>query len=204
MVTHGPMDISDVGYDAFLVNSKQSIDLGEAEGGQTVKLRLVNAAASSYFNVEFSGGPMTIIATDGIDIEPIKVKRLRMVVAETYDVLVTLPMDMAYELRATSEDGTGYSSAWLGEGHKMPAPDIPRSNLYLTGHDMMNMSNMKNGMDHDMDAMDMDEPEMDHSAMGHDMSAMDMGDGDTDVIAYHGLLCCCCFSRKNRRRIARS
>ena len=159
------MDISDVGYDAFLANGKQSINLGEAEGGQTVKLRLVNAAASSYFNVEFSGGPMTIIATDGIDIEPIKVKRLRMAVAETYDVLVTLPMDMAYELRATSEDGTGYFSAWLGEGHKMPAPDIPRPNLYLSGHDMMNMSNMKNGMD-------------------HDMSDMDMGDDDADVIAY--------------------
>ena len=185
----GPMDISDVGYDAFLANGKQSIDLGEAEGGQTVKLRLVNAAASSYFNVEFSGGPMTIIATDGIDIEPIKVKRLRMAVAETYDVLVTLPMGMAYELRATSEDGTGYSSAWLGEGHKMPAPDIPRPNLYLSSHDMMNMPNMSNGMGHDMgdmdmDKLEMDEPEMDHSAMGHDMTAMDMGDGDTDVIAH--------------------
>jgi len=182
----GPMDISDIGYDAFLANGKTSVDLGAAEGGQTVKLRLVNAAASSYFNVEFSGGPMTVIATDGIDIEPIKVKRLYMAVAETYDVLVTLPpktkMDMAYELRATSEDGTGYASAWLGAGHRMPAPDIPRPNLYLSGHDMMDMDmpNMNNGMDHDMD---MNEPEMDHAAMGHDMDAMDMG-GNMEVIAH--------------------
>lgn len=180
----GPMDISDIGYDAFLANGKTSVDLGEAEGGQTVKLRLVNAAASSYFNVEFSGGPMTIIATDGIDIEPIKVKRLRMAIAETYDVLVTLPMDMRYELRATSEDGTGYASAWLGEGHKMPAPDIPRPNLYLSGHNMMNMD--MGSMDHDMD---MDEPKMDHAAMGHDMSSMEMesmvsGDDDMAVIAH--------------------
>jgi len=184
----GPMDISDIGYDAFLANGKTSVDLGAAEGGQTVKLRLVNAAASSYFNVEFSGGPMTILATDGIDIEPIKVKRLRMAIAETYDVLVTLPMDMAYELRATSEDGTGYASAWIGEGHKMPAPDIPRPNLYLSGHDMMNMD--MGSMDHDMD--NMDEPEMDHGAMGHDMGSMDMGmeagmnmgGGDMEVIAH--------------------
>jgi len=178
----GPMDISDIGYDAFLANGKTSVDLGEAEGGQTVKLRLVNAAASSYFNVEFSGGPMTIIATDGIDIEPIKVKRLRMAIAETYDVLVSLPMDMAYELRATSEDGTGYASAWIGEGHKMPAPDIPRPNLYLSGHDMMNMDGMDmGGMDHDMDYMDMGEPEMDHGAMGHNMDSMDMSGMERSV-----------------------
>lgn len=187
----GPMDISDIGYDAFLANGKASVDLGAVKAGQRVKLRLVNASASSYFNVEFSGGPMTIMATDGIDIEPIKVKRLRMAIAETYDVLVTLPpqtkMDMKYELRATSEDGTGYASAWLGEGHKMPAPDIPRPNLYLSGHDMMNMdmANMKDGMDHDMG-----EPEMDHAAMGHDMDSMDMdgmdmgGDKDKPVIAH--------------------
>ncbi len=185
----GPMDISDIGYDAFLANGKSSVDLGVAEGGQTVKLRMVNAAASSYFNIEFSGGPMTIIATDGVDIVPIKVKRLRLAVAETYDVLVTLPMDMAYELRATSEDGTGFASAWLGEGHKMPAPDIPRPNLYLSGHDMMDMANMNNDMDHDMDSMDMDEPEMDHTEMdheemGHDMSSMNMTKASADVIAH--------------------
>lgn len=145
----GPMDISDVGYDAFLVNGKQVDDVGEVPVGEMVKLRLVNASASSYFNVEFSGGPMTIVAADGIDVTPLKVTRLRMAIAETYDVLVKLPMDMAYEVRATSEDGTGYASAWLGQGHKMPAPDIPRPNLYLQGHDMMehDMGEMS-GMDH--------------------------------------------------------
>ena len=55
--------------------------------GEQIKLRLVNASASTYFNVEFAGGPMTIIAADGIDTQPIKVKRLRMAIAETYDVL---------------------------------------------------------------------------------------------------------------------
>ncbi len=187
----GPMDIADIGYDVFLANGQKTHQLSQAKMGEQIKLRLVNASASTYFNVEFAGGPMTIIAADGIDVTPIKVQRLRMAIAETYDVMVTVPMDMAYELRATSEDGTGYSSAWLGEGHKMPAPDIARPNLYLQGHNMMghDMGGMDHAnMGHDMEEMpempempEIDHSQMDHSKMGHDMDAADVS---TEVIEY--------------------
>ncbi|PHR57427.1 MAG: copper oxidase [Robiginitomaculum sp.] len=189
----GPMDLSDVGYDAFLVNGVQVQDLGVQLVGEMIKLRLVNAAASTYFNVEFAGGPMTIIAADGIDVEHIQVTRLRLSVAETYDVLVKLPMDMAYELRATSEDGTGYASVWLGQGHKMPAPDIARPNLYIQSHDMMGHGDMDMGeMDHtkmgheDMPMtapMPMDHEQMGHSMMNHtDMDHSKMGHGDMGLM----------------------
>ena len=129
----GTMDLSDVGYNLFLSNGSREPTLA-AEAGERARLRLINASASSYLNVEFAGGPMTLIAADGIDVEPQKVKRLRMAVAETYDVLVHIPERRAYALRATSEDGTGHSDAFIGAGERMPAPDLPKPNLYLMSH----------------------------------------------------------------------
>ncbi|MDA9343187.1 multicopper oxidase domain-containing protein [Gammaproteobacteria bacterium] len=162
----GPMDLSDVGYDAFLLNGKKESVLDGLKGGETVRLRIVNASASSYQYVEFAGGPMTIVAADGVDTEPKEVDRLKISVAETYDVLVQLPDDnMAYEFRASAEDGTGYSSLWLGEGHKMVARTIEKPNLFLIDHSM-----------HDMDMGDMSMDSGDHSNMGHTMSA-----GNTDI-----------------------
>ena len=162
----GPMDLSDVGYDAFLLNGKKESAVDGLKGGETVRLRIVNASASSYQYVEFAGGPMTIVAADGIDTELKEVDRLKISVAETYDVLVQLPDDnMAYEFRASAEDGTGYSSLWLGEGHKMVARTIEKPNLFLIDHSM-----------HDMDMGDMTMDSGDHSNMGHTMSA-----GNTDI-----------------------
>ena len=126
-----PMDISDIAYDHFLINGRPERAL-PARPGETIRLRIVSAGAGTNFYVEFAGGPMTIIAADGQDVEPVKVKRLLMVIAETYDVLVTLPAEGAFELRATAQDGSGHASLWLGEGEKHPAPDIPAPNLYYT------------------------------------------------------------------------
>ena len=63
----GTMDLSDVGYDAFLSNGKREERL-VAQPGEHIRLRLINAAASSYFDVEFAGGPMTIVSADGVDV----------------------------------------------------------------------------------------------------------------------------------------
>ena len=129
----GPMDLSDVGYDAFLSNGKKEETLN-AHKGDKVRIRLINAAASSYLNVEFSGGPMTIVAADGVDVEPLQVQRLRIAIAETYDVIVPISDNKSYELRSSSEDGTGYSSTFIGNGEKVFAPDIPKPNLFLMDH----------------------------------------------------------------------
>lgn len=129
----GPMDISDVGYDAFLANGEPRRNLPAAPG-QTVLVRLINSAASTYFNVEFAGGPMTIVAADGPETQPLEVKRLQIAIAETYDLLIRVPGEGSYELRATSEDGTGHASVFIGSGKDVPAPDVPKPNLYLHRH----------------------------------------------------------------------
>jgi len=122
------MDISDVAYDRFLANGKPDSIL-PAGPHEKVLLRVINSASSTYFHLEFAGGPMTIIAADGQDVEPIQERRLLVGVAETYDLLVQVPAG-AYEFRATAHDGSGYASVWLGAGERHPAPEVPRPNLY--------------------------------------------------------------------------
>lgn len=136
----GPMDLADVGYDAFLINGEAVSSITDIDGqAEQVKLRLINGSTSSYFEVEYAAGPMTIVEADGQEVESIRVKRLRIATAETYDVIVPLKAGEAFELRATSIDGSGYSSLFFGEGVKVFAPDVPRPNPFLTMHMNMEM-----------------------------------------------------------------
>ena len=106
----GGMDVSDVAYDAFLVNGERDLALfPDAEPGDKVRLRLINAGASTYFLLHSAGLEMQVIAADGLDVDPVPVDEVLHAVAETYDLLITLPESGAYELRATSQDGSGYS-----------------------------------------------------------------------------------------------
>jgi FtsP/CotA-like multicopper oxidase with cupredoxin domain len=123
------MDISDIAYDFFLANGKPETAL-HAEPGETVRLRIIDGGAGTNFHIEYAGGPMTIISADGQDVEPTEVKRFLIAIAETYDILVRVPAGGAYELRATAQDGSGYTSVWIGSGTRHPAPDVPRPNLY--------------------------------------------------------------------------
>ena len=174
------MDIADVAYDRFLTNGKPETTL-QAKPGETVRLRIIDGSATTYFHLEYGGGPMTIVAADGIDVEPVKENRFLISVAETYDVLVKVPEAGAYEFRATAHDGSGYTSVWIGSGKKHSAPDVLKPNLY---HNMMSDLSLKRilaltpagtmGMPDDkVKAGKFDQPGM----MG--MGSMDMGAGDS-------------------------
>ena len=140
------MDVSDVYYDRFLINGKNQSEQPQFKAGDKVRLRLANAGASTYFWLKYSGGKMTVVATDGNDVEPVEVDRLIIAVSETYDVVVTIPEDKSYEFLATSEDRTKSTSLWLGSGPKVPA--IPMERLkYFAGMKMMNeMMDMQGNM----------------------------------------------------------
>jgi len=60
-------------------------------------------------------------------VEPVEVDRFIMGIAETYDIIVTIPADStAYELVATSEDRVRSTSVWLGSGiRQLPSPPQP-------------------------------------------------------------------------------
>jgi CopA family copper-resistance protein len=126
----GGMDYSDVGYDAFLINGKKDLQLTEAHPGEKVRIRIINAGASSYFHVSLGQTPMQVISADGIDIQPTLAKEFLIGMAETYDVLFTVPEHKNYELRVTAQDGTGVASGWIGRGPKVPAPVKPLPDMY--------------------------------------------------------------------------
>ncbi len=124
-------DISDVYYDAFLANGKPVSSLS-AEAGDTVRVRIINGSTSTYYYLQFAGGNgnMQIIAADGQDVQPVQIDRFLIGIAETYDVLLTVPDNGAFELRATAQDGSGHTSLFIGQGEKVIAPNVPYPNLY--------------------------------------------------------------------------
>ena len=138
------MDVSDVFYDRFLINGKPEWTEQQFKATDKIALHVVNAGASSYFWLGYGGGKITVIGNDGNDLVPVEVDRLLIAPAETYDLVVTIPENMSYEFRATSEDRTGASSLWLGTGMKMPAPNLPRLK-YFEGMKMMNGMMNTNG-----------------------------------------------------------
>jgi FtsP/CotA-like multicopper oxidase with cupredoxin domain len=179
------MDIADVAYDRFLANGRPGIELA-AEPGEIVRLRIIDGSATTYFHLEFAGDPMTIVAADGQDVERVETKRFLIAVAETYDVLVTVPEAGAYELRATAHDGSGHASVWIGSGRRHRADDVPRPNLYHTMGGLslkrlfaLTPSGSMGMPDRDVEAGKFDRPGM-ASMHSMEMGAMhDMGDTGT-------------------------
>ncbi|RYF82895.1 MAG: copper oxidase, partial [Chitinophagaceae bacterium] len=120
------MDVSDVYYDAFLINGKNQIEQLQFKAGDKVRLRIANAGASDYFWLNYAGGKITVVATDGNDVEPVEVDRLIIATSETYDVVVTIPENKKYEFLVTPEDRTKSASLWLGSGERVSAQKLDR------------------------------------------------------------------------------
>ena len=105
-------DISDVtgATYTFLVNG-QAPDAnwtGLFARGEKVRLRFINAAAMTIFDVRIPGLKMTVVAADGQYVEPVTIDEFRIGVAETYDVIVE-PAEGAYTLFAQAIDRSGYA-----------------------------------------------------------------------------------------------
>ena len=168
------MDVSDVYYDKFLMNGLEKNYFKDVKPGEMIRLRIINGSSSTYFNLQYANSFMQVIAADGTNVKPISVNKLEIAIAETYDVLISIPQNGIAELRATSWDVMGYSSAYFGNGAIMNAPDIPKLNYFKMMREMnsMNMSDMNMG-DKGMKGMDM--KVMDKKIMKEkDMPAMKM------------------------------
>ncbi|MDD2758666.1 MAG: copper resistance system multicopper oxidase [Methylomonas sp.] len=81
--------------------------------GETIRLRIINAAAMTHFDVRLPGLKMRVIAADGQPVEPVDVEEFRIAVAETYDVLVQPQNEQAYAIFAEAMDRSGYAHASL-------------------------------------------------------------------------------------------
>ena len=154
-----PTDLADIsGYTyTYLMNGMTATGnwTGLFSKGQRLRLRFINSATQSFFDVRIPNLPLTVVRADGQNIEPVTVDEFRMGPGETLDVLVT-PKDDAYTVFAQSMDRSGYARGTLATHHgltaDMPALDAP---VWLNMSDMMGS--------------------MDHGAMS-DMSGMQQGD----------------------------
>ncbi len=154
------MDVSDVYYDTFLINGKNQQSHPQFKAGDKVRLRIANGGASDYFWLTYSGGKITVVATDGNDVEPVEVDRLIIAASETYDVVVTVPHNKSYEFLVTPEDRTKSASLWLGKGEKVPAKPLPKLK-YFAGMKMMNDMMDRRGNMIEMEGMKMQNQVMD-------------------------------------------
>lgn len=130
-------DVSGVTY-TYLVNGTTPAGnwTGLFAPGEKVRLRIINAAAMTYFDLRIPGLKMTVVAADGQPVQPVVVDEFRIAVAETLDVIVE-PVEQAYTIFAQSMDRTGYARATLAtvQGLQAAVPALdPRS--LLTMHDM--------------------------------------------------------------------
>jgi CopA family copper-resistance protein len=154
------MDVSDVYYNTFLINGKNQSEQPQFKAGDKVRLRIASGASSDYFWLTYAGGKITVVASDGNDVAPVQVDRLIIGIAETYDVVVTIPDNKSYEFLVTPEDRTKSASLWLGSGEKVHATPLPKLK-YFAGMKMMNgMMDMRGNMI-EMQGMTMRNQEMD-------------------------------------------
>lgn len=168
------MDVSDVYYDRFFSNGKAEATAAGFNAGDQVKIRVINGSSSTYFWLKWAGGKMKVVANDGEDVQPVEVDRMIVGVAETYDVIVTLPESGSYEFLATPEDRTKYTSVWLGKGVKYPAKKLPRLE-YFKGMGMMNeMMDMQGNMK-EMDGMVMTNQVMDMNSVMYSELMLEKG-----------------------------
>ena len=124
-----PIDISDVtgATYTYLVNGlpPESNWTGLFRQGERIRLRFINAAAGSYFDVRIPGLAMTVVAVSGQYVQPVTTDEIRMEIAQTYDVIVQPTDDRAYTIFAESMDRSGYGRGTLAPRAGMSA-EIPK------------------------------------------------------------------------------
>jgi CopA family copper-resistance protein len=137
-----PSDLADVSASAYtyLMNGAAPASNWTAlfEAGERVRLRFINGASMTFFDVRIPGLKLRVVAADGQDVDPVSVDELRIAPAETCDVIVEPSADRAYTIFAQSMDRTGYARGTLAPRAGMEA-EVPRLDArpLLTMRDMM-------------------------------------------------------------------
>jgi FtsP/CotA-like multicopper oxidase with cupredoxin domain len=117
-------DGGDVDYPVYLINGRvpSDPDVLQSRPGQRIRLRLVNAAADTIFDVAVAGHQMLITHTDGYPVQPVSTSLLRLGMGERYDVIITVAGGV-FPLVARPLGKSGLARALVRAG-KGTAPEI--------------------------------------------------------------------------------
>jgi len=109
----GPMptmaDLNDVAYDAYLANDRtlEDPDIVTVERAGRVRLRIINAAASTNFMIDLGRLQGTLIAVDGRPITPVAGAIFPLAMAQRADIRLALPDEArAWPILAVREGST--------------------------------------------------------------------------------------------------
>jgi CopA family copper-resistance protein len=146
-----PSDLADVSGHVYtyLMNGTTPASnwTGLFERGEKVRLRFVNGASMTFFDVRIPGLKLRVVAHDGQDIDPVSVDEFRLAPAETCDVVVE-PRDAAYTIFAQAMDRSGHARGTLA-----PRPGMQAEVPALDARVLLAMGDMMGGMDHAAHAM---------------------------------------------------
>lgn len=129
---------------------------GLFRAGERVRLRFINGAANTFYDVRIPGLELTVVQADGVNVEPVTVDEFRFGPGETYDVIVN-PKNDAYTIFAQAMERTGYARGTLATREGLSAP-VPA----LDPPQWLDMADMMGAMGGGMGAMN-------HNG-GHSMS----------------------------------
>jgi CopA family copper-resistance protein len=156
-----PTDISDVTGSVltYVVNGHGPEENWTAlfRPGERVRLRFINAAGMTIFNVRIPGLKLSIVHADGQAVRPVEVDEFQFGPGETYDVIVVPSEDRAFSIVGEAVDRSGMARATLAPRDGMVAPVPPlRARPVATMRDMgMDMAAMDGGRSGPAAASDM-------------------------------------------------
>lgn len=103
----------DIVYPLYLINGRSSDQPTtlKVTQGDKVRLRFINASASTIYHVALQGHRMTVTHTDGQAVEPVEVDVIRIGMGERYDVLVTANNPGVWQLAALVEGAQAMTRA---------------------------------------------------------------------------------------------
>ena len=137
------LDVSGAAYTYLLNGQLPGLNwTGLFRPHERVRLRFINASSMTIFDVCIPGLAMSVVQSDGNDVEPVAVDEFRISVAETYDVIVQPPHASAYTIFAQAEDRTGYARGTLAPKYGMTAPIPPMDPRPLRTMADMGMASM--------------------------------------------------------------
>lgn len=124
----GSGDAGDVTYPLYLVNGHSPADPSalSAKPGQRIRLRIINAAADTTFDVALAGHKLRVTHTDGYPVQPVDTMAVRIGMGERYDAIVTAA-DGVFPFVARPIGRTGLARALLrtGSGAAPPPGTLP-------------------------------------------------------------------------------
>lgn len=154
--------------------------------GERVRLRFINSGAMTYFDVRIPGLKMTVVQSDGNNVQPVVVDELRIAVAETYDVIVQPREDRVYQVLAETMDRSGWAITQLATRADAPAmpPPAHRPRPVLTMADMY-MTPGPTGLDRGTPRPEVDQPGHVWPSSGMDHGGHAMPGGPTGAPSGH-------------------